>query len=248
VNPVEYVFSIDVFTPTTLPMGRLAQYLAELAKLIGHQEHTHFLRVELGSAQLVHTVEAVDAPKVETRLNGVRAGDAPKDALNAQRALEDLLANDNAVATLVEIATGRVVVPFQGRNRPKPVAFPPFRENATIDGQIVNIGGRDASAHATLQDGDTFHTGISMDRELARQLAPLLYGMIIRLHGSGRFERIPGGVWKMTEFRVEGWEKLDPKPLSDVLTGLRNVDDNGLMDHDAYHSIAAMQHGGDEHP
>jgi hypothetical protein len=137
VEPVEYVFSIDAFTPDTLPMARLAEYLSALAKLIGHPEHTHFVRVDEGSAQLVHKVDAVDAPKVETRLNGVRVGSAPRDALVAFQTLEDLLVNDNAAATFTEVATGRVLVPFVGRDRPKPLTFPPFRENTSINGQIV---------------------------------------------------------------------------------------------------------------
>jgi hypothetical protein len=45
-SPVEYVFRIDAFTPDTLPMARLAEYLSALAKLLGHQEHTHFVRVD----------------------------------------------------------------------------------------------------------------------------------------------------------------------------------------------------------
>lgn len=245
-KPVEYVFSIDVFTPSSLPMARLAQYLAELAKLLGHQEHTHFVRIDPGSAELVHLVDAVDAPKVESRLNGVRVGDGPKDAQSARRAIDDLLANDNAIGTLVEVATGRIVLPFQGRNRPKPVVFPPFREDTAIDGQIVSIGGKDPSAHLILQDGDTFHSGISMGREVARQLAPLLYGPPVRLHGNGRFERLPGGVWKMTDFRVDRWQHLDLRPLGDVLANVRSLPGNGLMESDAYHAVAADQQDGDD--
>ena len=96
-NPIEYVFRIDAFTPDTLPMARLAEYLAALAKMLGHPEHTHFIRVDEGSAKLVHKVDPVDAPKVESRLNNVRIGSAPKDAMAAKQTLEELLANDNAI-------------------------------------------------------------------------------------------------------------------------------------------------------
>lgn len=240
-EPVEYVFRIDAFTPDTMPMGRLADYLSELAKLLGHAERTHFVRLEEGSAKLVHKVEAIDAPKVAARLESIRIGDGPKDAVRAQKALEELLANDNALGTLTEVGTGRVVVPFVGRNRLRSLVFPPFREDTTIDGQLVNIGGRDSSAHATLQDGDVFHTNIQMRRELARKLAPLLYGPHIRLHGSGRFERMADGIWKMLEFRVERYEPLDGRSVADVMVTLRDTANNGLMDPGAYRDIAAMR-------
>ena len=233
-KPVEYVFRIDAFTPDTLPMRRLAAYLSALSKLLGHYEHTHLVSVEPGSAQLVHKVDAVDAPKVETRLQHVRAGEAPREALSARQELDDLLANDNAIGTLTERDTGRVVVPFQGRNRPKPIHFPPFRENATVQGQIVSIGGRDSTAHAILQDGEVTHTNLSMSRQTAKHLASLLYGPIVRLHGNGRFERQPDGNWKMLDFRVERFEELSDLPIGNALEGVRRIQGNRLMDPEAY--------------
>lgn len=233
-EPVEYVFRIDAFSPDTLPMSRLAEYLAALAKMLGHVEHTHFIRVEPGSAKLVHKVDAVDAPKVEARLTNIRNGQGPNDAIKAQRELESLLANDNALGELTERATGRVVVPFLGRNRLKPLVFPPFREDTTLQGQIVSIGGRDSTAHAQLQDGDTVHTNLSMTRDIAKQLAPLLYGPLIRLHGSGRFERQADGVWKILTFQVDRFERLDDSSVRDALQNIRSAEGNRLMESEAY--------------
>ena len=33
----EITLEIDIFTPATLPMSRLAQYLAEFSELLGHE-------------------------------------------------------------------------------------------------------------------------------------------------------------------------------------------------------------------
>lgn len=245
-GPVEYVFRIDAFTPDTLPMARLAEYLTALAKMIGYAEHTHFLRVDEGSAKLVHKVDPVDAPKVEARLNNVRIGAAPKEAMAARQTLDELLANDNALGTLYETATGRVVVPFLGRNRPKVLSFPPFREDTTIDGQVIAIGGRDSTAHATLQDGDTFHVNLSMKRDVARELAKLLYGPMVRVHGNGRFERQANGAWKLHDFRVERFELLEERPIAEALASIRTVIGNSLMLDNAYHDLAGLEGNGDE--
>jgi hypothetical protein len=236
-EPTEFTFRIDAFTPDTLPMARLAEYLAALAKLLGHQEHTHFVRVEPGSARLVHKVDAVDVPKVESRLQGIRMGDAPKDAIAARQALEDLLANDNAMGSLFENETGRVVVPFVGRDRPKAITFPAFREDTTIQGQIVSIGGRDTTAHAILQDGDVYHASVSMKRDIARELAKLLYGPTVRLHGNGRFERQKDGVWKMLDFKVDRYTVLDDKTVAETLAAIRRVPNNGLMERNVYEEL-----------
>lgn len=245
-TPVEYVFRIDVFSPDTLPMARLAEYLAALAKMIGHPDHTHFIGIERGSARLRTAVDAVDAPKVETRLNAVRNGNGPRDAIAAKQTLEDLLANDNAIGALTEGASDRVVVPFIGRNRPKPLSFPPFREDAFIDGQLVSIGGRDNTAHATLQDGDFYHAGVTMRRELARDLARLLYGPTVRMHGNGRFERQSDGMWKMSDFRVDRYEVLDDRAVPEVLAAARAVPGNRLMDAASYRDITALREGDEQ--
>lgn len=238
---VEYVFRIDVFSPETLPMARLAEYLTAIAKMFGYPDNTHFIGVEKGSAKLRAAVKPVDAPKVAARLDAVSFGSGPKDALAAKQALEDLLANDNAVGTLTEAETDRVILPFVGRNRPTPLVFPPFREDTAVDGQLVSIGGRDSSAHAILQDGDVVHAGLNMPRDMARDLAPLLYGPTIRMFGNGRFERLPGGVWKMSDFRVNRYEVLDDRSLREVLEVVRAVPGNRLMEPGAYHDIAAIQ-------
>lgn len=240
-DPTDYVFHIDAFTPDTLPMGRFAEYVAQLAKLLGHAEHTHFVRLDSGSAQIVHRVDAVDAFKVETRLNGVRLGDAAKDALAAHRALDELLLNDNAVGTLTEVASSRVVVPFAGRNRPKSLGFPSFRQDASIDGQIISIGGREDTAHAILQDGGVYHANISVKRDLARQMAKLLYGPVVRLHGRGRFERGSDGMWSMLDFRADSFETLDGRSLSEVMSTLREIAGNGLMKADAYQAVGELR-------
>lgn len=244
-EPIEYVFHIDVFSPTTLPMRRLASYLAALAKMMGYEDHTHFVAVEKGSARLLAAVDAVDAPKVAARLESVGFGEGPKDAEAARQELETLLANDNAVATLSQRESGRVIVPFLGRNRPKPLSFPPFREDTSIDGMLVSIGGRDSSAHAQLQDGDVIHTGLTMDRTMAQKLAPLLYGPPLRLHGNGRFERQADGNWTMTDFRLDSYEQLDSRPLTAVLDAMRAVPGNRLMDESAYQDIARLRQDGD---
>jgi hypothetical protein len=240
-KPVEYVFRIDVFTPETLPMGRLALYLAALAKMYGHEEHTHFIGVEPGSARLRTAVDPVDAPKVEARLNNLRIGQGTKDAASAKLLLEDLLANDNAVGALSVGDSDHIIIPFVGRNRPTRIIFPAFREDTTIDGVLVRIGGRDSTAHATLLDGETVHLGVTMSHAMARQLAPLIYGPALRLHGNGRFERQSDGVWKMSDFRVDRHEVLDDRPIHQVLETIREIPGNRLMDESSYRDISAQR-------
>lgn len=241
-----YTFRIDAFTPDTIPMARLAEYMAALADLVGFEQSTHFVRVQKGSANLLHKIDAPDAPKVERRLQVATTPDAPKDVAKAMKTLDDLLAEDNAKGEMIS-PTGAVIIPFPGRDRPKPLVFPAIRQDGSIDGQVVSVGGRDATAHVILQDGPVTYSHIDLKRDVARELGALLYGPKVRLFGRGRWERSPDGSWKLLSFSVDRFEVLDEAPLAAVLRELRELPGNSLSaDANVYDEMMALRLGDDE--
>ncbi|PHY12974.1 hypothetical protein CSW58_08960 [Caulobacter sp. B11] len=244
-KPNEYTFRIDAFTPDTLPMSRLAQYISALAELVGSKDATHFDRVFKGSAKLAWRVEDQDAPKVERRLLAIRTGQPAKDAERAFKSIDDMLAEDNAIAELMS-PTGDVVIPFPGRTRPKSLVFPAFTQAGSIDGQVVSIGGRDKSAHVILQDGPIAYSNIELKRDVARLLAPYLYGPKIRLFGSGRWERTLDGSWKLLRFSVDRYDVLDDTPLAEVIADIRSLSPALARDENVYDELMDLRLGKDE--
>lgn len=243
----EFTFRIDVFTPDTLPMARLAEYMAAFADLVGHKDTTHFVRLDPGSARLVSRVEDQDVPKVRRRLAVVEGPPAVVGVAKAFKVLDDMLADDNAVGEIIN-PEGAVIIPFPGRTRPKPLAFPAFRQDGSLDGQIVSVGGRDSTAHVILQDGLITYSHISLSRDLAREMAQHLYGPKVRLFGSGRWERHSDGAWKLLNFNTDRYEVLDDAPLSQVLADIRSAQGNGLMTDEAiYDELMALRGGDDVH-
>jgi hypothetical protein len=241
----EFTFRIDVFTPDTIPMARLAEYMAALAELVGYQDSTHFVRLERGSACLVSRIEDQDVPKVRQRLATVAGPAAPPAVVKAFKVLDDMLADDNAVGEVMG-PEGAIIVPFPGRTRPKPLAFPAFRQDGSLDGQIVSIGGKDRTAHVILRDGTVIYSNIELSHDLAREMAKHLYGLKIRLFGRGRWERHPDGAWKLLSFSVDRFEVLDDAPLSQVLAEIRRVPGNGLMTDEAiYDELMSLRLGED---
>ena len=60
-----YRFRIaDSYTPASLPMERLAEYMAALARLLGEPAHVHFDGVRAGSAVLAMSVDEPAQPIV----------------------------------------------------------------------------------------------------------------------------------------------------------------------------------------
>lgn len=203
-------------------MSRLSEYMSELAALLGENERVHFSHMEAGSAVLVSQVEEPAQPKVQKRLEDVRDGGGPKAARKAFKALDNLLAKDNAVGTLID-NDGAEIIPFPGRERPKPIRYGPFREHGSLDGVLIKIGGTDDTIPVWLQEGELIHH-CQVGVELSKQLVPYYRNGIIRVHGSGKWVREEDGTWTLQQFDIEHFEVLDSSPLTDVVTKLRQIE------------------------
>jgi hypothetical protein len=241
---MEYRFTIaDSFTPQTLPMERLAEYVAALANLLGEKDNVHFHSIEPGSAVLVAIIDAPAQPKVRERVVAVRDGQGPSDARRAFGDLDELLRKDNATGVLSDEA-GDVIVPFPGRNRPEPLVYGPFRQDGTIDGQLIRVGGKDETVPVHLRDGAIIHTGLICTPEIARRIAPHLYGPTLRVHGTGTWFRTGAGEWDLRSFRINDFEVLDDIPLLTVVGNLRKVKGSDWSQvPDPVRALLAERHG-----
>ena len=221
----EYRFVIDAYRPDTLPMARLAEYMGELARLLGRLDQVHFVRLEEGSTALVQRVEPEAAPDVKERLHALRQDNQPDDAAKAFTTLNRYLADDNATGLLQE-GEGAEVLRFPGREAPAPLTFGAFNQTGVLDGVLIRIGGRDDTVPAHLRAGDTIHL-CNATRDMAKRLAVHLYGPPLRVHGNGRWERDAGGGWVMKRFNITSFDVLDDAPLGEVARRLRDVKGNG---------------------
>jgi hypothetical protein len=222
----EYRFRIAAsYTPSTLPLERLAEYMVALARLLGEEPNVHFSRIEGGSAVVVAVVEEPAQPKVHDRVCRVRDGTAPLDALKAYADLDDLLRKDNATGMLA-VETGGVLIEFPGRTRPEPLVFGPFRQDGSMDGQVLRVGGRDDTVPVHLREGPVVHTGLHASPELARRIAHHLLGHTVRVHGTGTWFRAGDGSWELKSFKIVDFEVLGDAPLDSTIATLRKVRGN----------------------
>jgi hypothetical protein len=216
-----YRFKIDAYTPATIPMGRLAQYMNELASLLGERDSVHFRSLTKGSTILNARVNREAAPKVHDRMVAVRSGDAGADAQRAYSVLNALLRADNAVGVLRDAAPrGAVVIRFPGRELTEEKFT--VRQQGSIDGFITGIRGRDATIHVTLQSEGRQISGCETTRVIAKQLGAKLFEPV-RLFGRGRWVRGADGEWTLEHFRIESFEPLQDAPLADALAALRDI-------------------------
>lgn len=229
----EYSFNVDAFTPATLPMARLADYLSGLSKLLAYQEYVHFRRIKSGSAILVAEVDTVAVPKVYDRL---REGNAPdRGALrDVYITIDEMLAKDNAIGRLCRRPAGgrksAQILYFPGRER-QADRLGPFNETIAVVGVVMRIGGRDETAHIQIEDSDGRPIKGSLTRDLARQIAPHLY-QPLRFEGDARWVRGASEEWELLSFRVKSFSEVAGDSLVDVLARMRAVPGNAWRELD----------------
>jgi hypothetical protein len=218
----EYRLRIDAFTPATLPMKRLAEYMAEFARLLGEPERVHFVRVDEGSAVLVSRIDTQAETKVAKRLLEVRSGVGDPEGIKAEKRIDAMLATDEAIGQLLD-QNGAEIIPFPGRSRPKPLRYGPFREDGVLEGILIRIGGKDDSVPVWLRDATVIHKCMAKE-ELARRIS-VHYpaGDFLRVWGTGRWMREEDGSWSMERFDIREFEPLDAASLSEVIRKLHAV-------------------------
>ncbi|MSQ73674.1 MAG: MFS transporter [Betaproteobacteria bacterium] len=227
----ELVFKIDAFTPETLPMGRLAAYMTELAELFANDERVHFDKVMRGSAVLKAWVEPQAAPKVHARLLVADAPDAPDDVKRAYRNLNKLLRDDNATGLLKE-GKEATIMRFPGVNAPTIQTFR-VHEAGILEGMVIRIGGIDESVPIWLRDS----TGVvhknchTRNVATAREIAKHYLAGPIRLVGSGKWLRSTDEIWELEDFTIESFERIDEAPLSAAIDAVKAVKNNAWNDY-----------------
>ncbi|SRR5229473_1642085 len=223
----ELHFNIDGTSPHILPMARLAEYLRELASMLGSEEGVHFLRVSEGSADCTMEIDEDEEIAVVSRVQSVTAGDAPKEAIKAYESLRAILRKDEVSAEL-ELDSGEVILKFPLPSDKKEETFGPFWQDGTLDGILVKIGGLDETIPVHLINEGS-HNICNTTKEVAKELAHRLYGSPIRVHGRGKWYRNAEGQWEMRWFNIDRFEDLDTASLPELVARLRAIPDNALM-------------------
>lgn len=232
IMPKTYTLHIAAYTPETIPMARLAEYMRGFAAMLGHEGAVHFERLDPGSTQLVTRIDHEQVPKVATGLTALVAGEGSPESIRARQMIDHLLANDNASGFIYEDDDPEAkVIAFPGATRPRPLQYGPIKQEGTLDGILVSVGGADQTIHIRLQNGDTRYSNIDTDRDTARRLAKHLFEPI-RIFGAGTWLREEGGKWMLWRFKVQSFEALKAETLRDVLVDLRAVEGNEWAEHD----------------
>jgi hypothetical protein len=222
----EFSLKIDAdYRPETFPMKRLAEYMHEFAKLLGSEQQIHFQGVRGGSAILLSLADPVAAPKVTNRLYRVSGGAGTNEAKAASQKIDDMLAEDNGIGALFE--GDAKIIEFPGRLRPKPEVLDSIRQRECLDGELVQIGGRDDSipVHLYNSSANVFYK-CNIAKDKARELAAFLFGPKLRVFGDAVWKRDASGTWSLKDLWIDHYVVLNQDPITQTIQQLRAIPGN----------------------
>ncbi len=226
-----YSLRIKGFTPETLPLSRLGEYVSALADLVGDDVSVHFHSVTKGSAQLKVRVDDPDVPLVISRIRQAPIADEGSLARRGYERIQSLLSSDKTSAEF-RPEKGAVILKFPGAPKTQ-IRLPVVKEYGELNGRIIKVGGRDDTIPVALRtpDGDVVNCTATV--EMARRLKPYLLEPIdVILCGMGRWRKMDIGTWEAIEFKINDFSVMEfdsfERTLADVRasgSGWDNVQD-----------------------
>lgn len=225
----KYVFRIvGKHTVATLPMERLAGYLAELARLLGSPEKVHFVQLVERSVGVVHEAEMDAELSINARVSSLSTEAPHPVSFAAFREINRLLKVDQSEAEFYEDGRRGIILEFPGAKMPQAVELRGIQQAGKLDGVVVRIGSKSVSSGSKKDSvpllvrlgGQRFANCIA-SRALVKKLAPYFSEGEIRFYGTGRWNRDDTGNWTLDRFEIENFEPLEDTPLSKVVSELR---------------------------
>lgn len=202
-----YSLRITGTTPAKIPMARLAEYMLEMAKLMGETDGVHFRGVVKGSVAVRAITEADVAEPVSKRVALSAIGEGPREAMMAIAKINEMLGEDKAKADF-KSPSGAVIIQFPGK-KPAQSADILVTEEGQIEGRVIKIGGRDETIPLWLlgDDGVEYHCTVRGE-SLAKAIAAHYLGGTIRVYGRGKWRRTQDGRWLLENLTVSDFQEL----------------------------------------
>ena len=215
----ELEFVIPAYTPETMPLDRLLQYLQQIGEVVGAASDMHLVRIEPSSTKPIFTMPVPIAIQARERVAAVRRGGGTGIQRAAYNRIRRMVRQDGGKPASLSDRSG-IILDFP----PAPEetgAISGVRQASTFDGALIRVGGVGDFTPIQMQnmDGEIF-SGFSAPRILAKEMAQRLFEPI-RVAGIGNWDRSASGEWKLSRMLVQSYEPLKDEPLEEVFHRLK---------------------------
>ncbi|MBB4952847.1 hypothetical protein H4S14_000890 [Agrobacterium vitis] len=221
---LEYSFRIIGPKPDTMPMSRLALYMADLARLMGATKDVHFQRIEDRSVSIIASAPQSEIPIISPRLRAASRGGAAADVAAPWRRINGYLAEDGWNAEMKLPRSADVIV-FPGKVKAATI-LRSISQHTSVQGRLVRLEGTGDVVRVGLELDGNLKAGISISSHHAKDLAGFFL-RYVRLSGDGIWKRDSDGKWSLDKLNASAFELLDEADLKSVLGQISDLIPSG---------------------
>ena len=234
-----FKFTVPGYTPDTMPLDRLMEYLNQLAIVLGNPGDLHLVGVEKGSTRPVLAMRHDVAAKARHHAREVAEGGGSARRREAFNAIRRMVGQDGGQTAVLKAPKGAIILKFPGVDSREDQVINSLRQPTSIEGELVRVGGIGENAQLLIQElGGNVIAGCTASRAVAQNMGHLIYHPI-RVSGVGSWHRSEAGKWELSRLHVQTFEPLDESELEDIVAKLRAV--NVQWPDDALEQLQAMR-------
>ena len=237
----ELEFVIPAFTPETMPLPRLLQYLGEIATVVGVADDMHLIRIEESSTKPVFKMPRATAALARQRADEVRQGRGSSAQRGAFDRIRQMVRHDGDEPASLRDRAGEILSFFPIEAPDAVVAS--VRQPTTFDGTLMRVGGVGDYSAIQMQDASgKIYSGFTASRSNAKAMGSLLFEPL-RVTGIGSWERMRSGAWNLSKMLISSFERIEDETAEEVMRRLGAVKVAWPQDADA---LLAAERGATE--
>lgn len=219
-----FKFIVPGYTPETMPLDRLLEYLSQLSIVLGNPGDLHLVAIERSSTRPVLAMRHDVAVKARHHAREVAEGGGSARRREAFYKIRHMVAEDGGQPATLREPKGAVILKFPSVDIGQDQVIHSVRQPTSIEGTLVRVGGISENAQILIQElNGNVIAGCTASRSVTQQMAHLIYHSI-RVSGIGTWHRTEEGKWAITRLHVQTFDPLDDDELEDVVAKLRAVD------------------------
>jgi hypothetical protein len=204
---------IPAYTPDTMPLGRLIEYLKEIAEVVGDvSDEMHLVKILKSSTRPVFKMTPLAADRARQQIAVVRSGSGTSKQRDAYGRVRQMVRADGGRPVKLADRTGVLLNFDPAVDEAQIIAT--ARQATTFDGTLIRVGGSSETSTVLMQDlsGET----------LAKAMASYLFDPL-RVFGTGSWERYRSGKWRLGGMTIQHFEPLPTESLLDTLQKMRDA-------------------------
>jgi hypothetical protein len=215
-----FEFTLPGYTPETMPLDRLIEYLNQLAVILGNPSDLHLVDIKKSSTKPVFVLPRHAAVKARKRARETWEGGGPQRARDAYRRIRRMVSEDGGKPAILAAREG-TVIEFPSVDLGADQEIGSVRQASSVTGELIRVGGETEFDQILLRDvSGAVIAGCFATQDIAKQLAKYLHEYI-RLHGIASWHRDQHGKWQLARMKVQTFEKVDPENLSDAVAAVQ---------------------------